>query len=489
MNYNIFNKSELEYDYITCDLSREEMMKKYNINSLTSFKRIMSYFNIKKPTFNLQKKDLYQDFIVNNLSINDMCKKYNISSSQLKVYLDKYNIKKTQKAAAINRTKTFQNKYGVNAPICVEEIKDKIKKTNLEKYGCENVFQNEEIKQKIKDKMHEKYGVNNPMQYTDFISKQNKAAMETNMEKYGIPWFCLHEDCKNVSHSQNSKPNNLFENELNKRNINKFEREFTIENRSYDFKINDILIEIDPTITHNSTFGYKGKEPLSSDYHLQKSKLAQEHGFRCIHVFDWDDKNKIINIIMPKTKIPARKCEIKEIDNATDFLNTNHIQNSCKGQMIIIGLYYNNELVSVMSFGKPRYNKKYSYELLRLCNKFDTIVIGGSEKMFKYFVDTYKPKSIISYCDFSKFTGEVYEKLGFKLVRRNSPSRHWYNLKTKKHYTDAIIRQHGFSQIINNKLAAQDNLKTSDNAILMKSAGFVEVYDCGQLTFIWKSES
>ena len=60
MNYNIFNKSELEYDYITCDLSREEMMKKYNINSLTSFKRIMSYFNIKKPTFNLQKKDLYQ---------------------------------------------------------------------------------------------------------------------------------------------------------------------------------------------------------------------------------------------------------------------------------------------------------------------------------------------------------------------------------------------------------------------------------------------
>ena len=38
-----------------------------------------------------------------------------------------------------------------------------------------------------------------------------------------------------------------------------------------------------------------------------------------------------------------------------------------------------------------------------------------SEKLFKYFVNTYNPNSIISYCDFSKFRGVVYSNLGFDM--------------------------------------------------------------------------
>ena len=38
--------------------------------------------------------------------------------------------------------------------------------------------------------------------------------------------------------------------------------------------------------------------------------LAEKHGYRCIHVFDWDDLDKIINLLLPKTRVFARNCKI-----------------------------------------------------------------------------------------------------------------------------------------------------------------------------------
>lgn len=66
----------------------------------------------------------------------------------------------------------------------------------------------------------------------------------------------------------------------------------------------------------------------------------------------------------------------------TKFLNENHIQGMV-GSSVNIGLYYNNELVSLMTFGKKRLalgNKKSNndeYELIRFCNKLNTSVVGA----------------------------------------------------------------------------------------------------------------
>ena len=68
-----------------------------------------------------------------------------------------------------------------------------------------------------------------------------------------------------------------------------------------------------------------------------------------------------------------------------------------------------------MTFGKPRYNKNYEWELVRFCSHFQ--VVGGAEKLFTYFRNRYKPKSIISYCDKSKFIGKVYTNLGFYIQK------------------------------------------------------------------------
>ena len=72
-----------------------------------------------------------------------------------------------------------------------------------------------------------------------------------------------------------------------------------------------------------------------------------------------------------------------------------------------------------MTFCKPRKNlgqktNDNEYELLRFCNKLNTIIIGGANKMFKQFIKDYNPNSVISYADRRWNTGKVYEKMGFE---------------------------------------------------------------------------
>ena len=248
-----------------------------------------------------------------------------------------------------------------------------------------------------------------------------------------------------------------------------------------DFKVNNTLIEINPYATHNSTWGIRNNPPKSSNYHQQKSKLAADNGYFCIHIFDWDDQNKIIQMLKNKQRIYARECTIKEISatDAVDYLNKNHLQGYAKDK-IRLGLFYKDQLVSLMTFGTPRYNKKYEYELIRYCTTAK--VIGGAEKLFSHFINQFSATSVISYCDLSKFAGNVYEKLEFTLLRTSRPSKHWYNAKTKQHITDNLLRQRGFDQLFKANYG-----KGASNEKLMLENGFVEIYDCGQATYIWQA--
>lgn len=273
---------------------------------------------------------------------------------------------------------------------------------------------------------------------------------------------------------KHSKPNENFARLLDEHNIT-YDREFRLGSYSYDFKINDILIEINPSITHNVTLSPFGKI-ISKDYHKNKSELATKHGYRCIHVWDWDDITKIIKLLLPKPRIYARNCEVKLVPKkeAVKFIDEIHLQNYAKST-INLGLYYNNELVSIMTFGKPRYSKNFDYELIRYCSSAE--VIGGPNKLFSHFVKDYSPKSVVSYCDLSKFTGKLYKELGFT-EKRVSMSKHWYNSKNKVHITDNLLRQQGFDRLFGTEFG-----KYTSNEELMLSHNFIEIYDSGQVTF------
>ena len=372
---------------------------------------------------------------------------------------------------------TNLERYGFECYFQTSEFKEKFKQAMLKKYKVDHDWKSDKVKEKIKQTNLEKYGY----KYASQSPEVKEKVIHTNLERYNVEWFCFHPSCKKVS-SANSKINQRFAKLLEENEIN-FEQECKIQLKSYDFKVGNILIEINPSYTHSSSSicHFPGSKPTYINYHLEKSKLAQENEFFCIHVWDWDNWNKIVNLLIPKKTVFARNCELKEVNKkeCDEFLNTYHLQNSCNGQKICYGLYHNNVLVELMTFGKPRYNKNYEWELLRLCSHKDYKIVGGSERLFKHFLKEQNPQSIISYCDNSKFSGEVYKRLGFILKSKGGPSCNWS--KGKEKITNNLLMQRGYDQLFGTSYG-----KGTSNKDLMIQNGWREVYDCGQSVWIYK---
>lgn len=286
-----------------------------------------------------------------------------------------------------------------------------------------------------------------------------------------------------------SKPN-LIAKELLEELWFQVELEFQIKDRFYDLKIWNTLIEINPWATHNSTrvpaFNPSAKKK-DKKYHLDKLKLARDNWYRCIMVRDRDDFDKVTYLLdNNKQVIYARDCEIKEVSRkeAYDFFSEYHLQGDTQARKnnIYIWLFYKDNLVECMSFWKPRWNKKCEWEILRLCSHKDYRIVWWANRIFSHFLESTQANSVVSYCDMSKFDWKVYEQLWFKLLKWNSPTRHRYNDKEtedKKHITDNLLRQHWYDQLFN-----ESHGKWTSNEELMLQRGYVEIYDCGQATFV-----
>lgn len=413
----------------------------------------------------LDKEKLYELYVEKNLSQVECANFFGTTPNIVKKRLREFDIKKPQdKFKEIHVKKSNQT----------EESKKTREKTCLKKYGVTNVSKLKSVKDKKEQTTQKSYGVINP-----FMSEEIKDKISKEIQtKYGVPYACMRKECRKYS-GNDSVPNKAFAELLQKNNI-EFEREFPLKNYSYDFKVGKYLFEINPTIFHNSTFAPVGN-PKDKNYHQVKSIVANENGFRCIHIFDWDDTEKIVKLFLTnKEHIYARNCIVKEVNRseAVRFISEYHLQGYAKDS-IRVGLYQKDtdELVSIMTFDKPRYNKNYEYEIVRYCTK--KIVVGGANKLFKYFLETYEPKNMISYCDLSKFDGETYHNLGFKLKEKPKPSCHWVNLKTGQHITDNFLRKNGFDHLFKTNYG-----KGTSNEELMLQHDFVKIYDVGQATYV-----
>ena len=144
-----------------------------------------------------------------------------------------------------------------------------------------------------------------------------------------------------------------------------------------------------------------------------------------------------------------------------------------------LGMYNkSNEILGIMSFGRPRFNQNYSTELIRLCWKTGVTVIGGSNKLFKYFIDNYNVDTIISYCDISKFSGMIYSKLGFELDGFTDPNYVW--IKDNTHVFSRYETQ-------KEKLVSKGICKPDETEVqAMTKYGYYRLYDCGNARYIWK---
>jgi endogenous inhibitor of DNA gyrase (YacG/DUF329 family) len=417
---------------------------------------------------------------------------------------------------------TVVKKYGNDNPMQSEEIKNKVRATNISKYGVDNPMKCQRISNKVSSTRNiklqtdwkdlvlskcqstwiENLGVDNPSKSPVILDKITSTFMkkygvkravnvpefrqkmiDTMIDRYGVPYYIQSENASLHTGKIPIINKKKFAERLDSLNI-PYQMEFPIESKSYDFRIlnTNILIEIDPTYTHNIIGNHWNRNGISNNYHLNKTQIAEDNGYRCIHVFDWDDIDKIVDLINPNIQsIYARNTQVYVLNRKTtnDFLNKYHIQRSCKGQTLCLGLVYQDELVEVMTFGRSRYDKIHDVELLRLCTHSRYRVIGGASKLFKYATKYYGLSNIISYCDLSKFTGNVYSQLGMKLIRKSPPQEIWS--KGNQKITANLLRQRGYDQLFNTNYG-----KGTSNDQLMIENGWLPVFDCGQSVYEWK---
>lgn len=179
-------------------------------------------------------------------------------------------------------------------------------------------------------------------------------------------------------------------------------------------------------------------------------------------------------------KIRASKLDLRLVDSAEeyDFLKNNHYQGYIPSR-VAYGLYNGDELVVLMTFGTPRYNGNYSWELLRLCTKQGVQVYGGASKLFNYFIENNDaPNGVISYCNRDKFSGDVYKILGFQ--SKGITKGYHYEKDGQKYHRSNFTKANCL------KLWPEYIGKNVTEKFIMAEQGYTRVEDkVGQETFIF----
>lgn len=349
---------------------------------------------------------------------------------------------------------------GVEYAMQSQAVRDKSKITNLEKYGCENAGQNEQVIQKRMNTVREKYGDVMPFNTRECYEKQH----QTMIEKYGVPYFPMSQEFIKHSSIRISNINKQFMNKLDELGI-KYVSELGLGTKIYDIAIPTIktVIEINPTYTHNSFGNHWNKYGLPGDYHLIKTSVAQDNGYKCIHVWDWDDWDKVVDLISSKQTIDGTNLSIYKLSEgaAKSFIDDNHIDGYDSDTVLALGLVADNQLYQAMTFAKSKHDDYYA-ELTRVCTLQGYQVEGGASILFNYATNEFGLSTILAYSDISKSDHKLLEEIGMKYVSTLPPTEIWSKKKEK------LIRKHKTYNKTRNKLLED---------------GWLPVYDCGQKVY------
>lgn len=245
----------------------------------------------------------------------------------------------------------------------------------------------------------------------------------------------------------------------------------------------DIYIpELKIAFEYNGNYWHSSKNGIKKNYHKNKSDMFLQKDINIIHLWEYwglDMCKSIIRAKLGKTiKLQARKCTVQPIDTkvAKEFLEENHFH-GYKLSKICLGLYFNNNLVSCMTFS----NTDQGCELSRFaCNK-DYTVVGGFNKLLNYFWKIYKIPEIYTYAykDLnSDYTKSIYYKNEFEFVHETGPSLYYWDSKSNA----IIMRRNLQKKKIKEKYPEVfDESKTEKQ--MCEELGFYQIYDSGTYKF------
>ena len=392
----------------------------------------------------------------------------------------------------------------------------KTKSSNLKKWGNEYYSNTQEFKERVKDTLISKYGTTGFNSLPEFREKseitRNSNLIKKYSKKLGDGYEIISLEGGIFTIKEGSDVFKIHLNNLRDR-IYSFTEVSTIKNplyhgnkSGYEIQIGDFVKslgfniilgskkiinpqEIDIFIPDkNLAIEFNGLYWHSEifkdrNYHIRKLESCKNLGINLISIFedDWIYKKDIVkSIIMNKLgvikhKIWARNCKIEEIYDVNlvrEFLENNHIQGFSPSDTKL-GLFHEGSLVSLMTFGHKWTTGSKKLELSRFCSKINTVVIGGADRLFKYFLQKYSPKEIVSYSDISIFSGELYQKLGFNRIGLSRPNYYW---------VVGGRRHHRFK--FNKRSLVREGFDPEMTEVeIMYNRGYYRIWGCGQMSW------
>lgn len=430
--------------------------------------------------------------------------KDNVSKALKDVYANRKDI------ILEKRAKTLSDRYGENntsgSPFSNIGIREKAKEKILEKYGVENVFsldeyrKSEDIKSRMRKDSVELWrtrGLN--IEYTD----NETIIIHNGCEKHGDIELSIG-DFNNRTKSERMKtsticpichPINYYSGEENalKEFLDKNGIRYITNTRSIikpyelDFYISDrkLAIEMNGVYYHSLDSG------KNRNYHKRKTELCEKENIQLIHI--WEDewcmkRDIILSMLKSKlgildNKIYARKCVVKEISAKTAriFCEKNHLQGYVNSKYRY-GLFHENELVSVMTFGNCRSvlnmgKEEKSCELYRFCNKLNTSIIGGASKLFKYAEEELKKfgyNTIYTFAQRDWSNGNLYDRLGFEKIGETEPNYFYCGVGKERISRYSCMKHKLVGKYGDNGLTEND---------MMNMRGYYRCYDSGNLKY------
>ena len=423
--------------------------------------------------------------------------------------------------------KTNIERYGCEYASQSEDVKKKIVNTNIERYGASNPVQNQKILEKIKSTCIERYGVDNVFKSSKIIRANLDRTYEELKERfkdYVVPMFTKEEytghyhdeiyrwkcvKCGNEFESRIYNTSHLkevaeaiprclecypfvsgYSNE--EKEVVEFIKSIyngeIIENDTsiiFPYEIDILIPDKMIGFEYNGVYWHSEEYMKNNDYHLEKKNKCKKKGICLIHLFntEWNDKKDIVKdricsiLGVNRNRIYARNCIVKNIKSnvANEFLEKNHLQGGDHSS-IQEGLFFNDELVAVMTFGKPRFDRKHDWEMIRFASKLGMNVAGGASKLLAYFRRNHSG-SIVSYADRRYSEGNLYGRLGFKLESVSSPNYVW--VKNSTVLTRYQCQKHRLVKVLGN---GYDKDKTEIEN--MHDNGWHRVFDCGNLVYV-----
>lgn len=422
-------------------------------------------------------------------------------------------LKRLNESGAIKQS--IREKYGVDSILEVASVRDKIKKTLQDRYGVDNssnipsrkkmyTTRRQRVyemlaKGKVKDVHIEKRTSDKRLLY----SIKFTCTVCNNTEiLFGetFKWRCAHvtHPCTACSGIKcgSAKQNDLYTFVTNLADCVAIANDANVLKgikRELDVYLPtlNLAFEFDGLFWHsfNST-----ETSEQRNLHLLKTKTCEAQGIQLVHIFEneWDNKKEIVKsciagLLGKNTRLFARKCAIKKISKkaANGFLQVNHLQGKCNHSTHHYGLFFGDSLVSVMTFGKPRFDKTVEWEMIRFCSTLNTHVVGGASKLFTTFVKEVDPNTVLSYSDrrWSSVNKCVYQNLGFDLIRESAPSYFYF----KSQEGTVLFNRISFQKHkLKNKLEVFDaSLTESEN---MFANGYRRIWDCGNGVWMWSKD-